>query len=76
MIQRCRENDEGMTENSVKQVASTAASAASAFVRGWTHALHAVNDNEEPDPPPAMAARLPLSLPFTAVKPRVEAAAA
>ena len=53
-----------MSENTVRQLASFA----SAFVQTWTHELRAMNDNEEPDPPPAMAARIPRKPPFTSVE--------
>ena len=64
-----------MTENTVRQLASAAASVRG-LVRNWAHELHAMNDNEEPDPPPAMAARIRPPPLFTAVEPRaVELAA-
>jgi hypothetical protein len=66
-----------MTDNTVKHLASTAMSTVSGLVQDWTHELHAMNDNEGPDPPPAIAARTPRELPFTAVEARsVEVAAA
>jgi hypothetical protein len=69
-----RSNDAGrttaLTENTVKQLAFTAASVVSGLVQNWTHELHAMNDNEEPDPPPAITARIPWMPPFTSVSPR------
>jgi hypothetical protein len=64
-----------MTENTVKQVAFPAASAVSGLVQNSTHELHAMNDNEEPDLPPAVAARIPWMPPFTTLEPRALAAA-
>ncbi len=58
-----------MTENTVKQLAF-GASAVSGLVQNWTHELHAMNDNEEPDPPPAIAARIPWVPPFTTLEPQ------
>ena len=63
-----------MTENTVKQL--TAASAVSGLVQNWTHELHAMNDNEEPDPPPAIATRIPWMTPVTTREPRALEAAA
>jgi hypothetical protein len=60
-----------MTENTVKQPAFTAASAVSGLVQLWTHELQAANDNEEPEPPPAIAARIPCMPPFIPMEPRV-----
>ena len=60
-----------MTENTVKQLAFNAARAVAGLVQNWTDELHAMNDNEEPDPPPAIAARIPWMPPFIAVEPRV-----
>ncbi len=57
-----------MTENTVKQIAS--ASDVLAILQNWTHELHAMNDNEEPDPPPAAAARIAWIPPFIEVGPR------
>jgi hypothetical protein len=65
-----------MTESTVKQLASTAAPVLP-LVQNWTHELHAMNDNEEPDPPPALAARIPREIPLTVVDGRaLEMAAA
>ena len=60
-----------MTENTVKQLAFAAASAVSPLLQSWTHELHAMNDNEEPDPPPAIAARIPWSPRFTTMEPQI-----
>jgi hypothetical protein len=59
-----------MTENAVKHLAFTGASPMTGFVKNWIDELHAMNDNEEPDPPPAIAARIPWVPPFTTVEPR------
>lgn len=65
-----------MTENTVKQLAFSAAPAVAGLVQNWTDELHAMNDNEEPDPPPAIAARIPWMTPFTTLEPRALEAAA
>ena len=65
-----------MTENTVKQLPFPAAPAVSGLLQNWTHELHAMNDNEEPAPPPAIAARIPWMPPFRAVEPRVLAVSA
>ena len=59
-----------MTENTVRQLASNIAPAVLPFVQNWAGELHAVNDNEEPDGPPAAAARIPWNPPFTVLEPR------
>ena len=61
-----------MTENTVKQISYL--SGVSAILQNRTHELHAMNDNEEPDPPPAAAARIPWNRPFTEVVTRRPAA--
>ena len=65
-----------MTENTVKQLAFEAAPPGSGLVQNWTDELHAMNDNEEPDPPPAVAVRFPWMPPFTTLEPRALEAAA
>jgi hypothetical protein len=65
-----------MTENTVKQLAFTAGSAMSGLLQNWTHELHALNDNEEPDPPPAIGARISWMPSFTTLEPRALEAAA
>ena len=65
-----------MTENTVKQLAFNAAHAVVGLVQNWTDELHAMNDNEEPDPPPAIAARIPWMPPCTTLEPRALEAAA
>ena len=59
-----------MTENAVKHLAFTGASAVTGLVKNWTHELHAMNDNEEPDPPPTIASRKPWTPPLITVEPR------
>jgi hypothetical protein len=64
-----------MTENTVKRLAFNAAPAVSGLMQNWTDELHAMNDNAEPDPPPAIAARIPWMPPFTTPEPRASEAA-
>lgn len=59
-----------MIENTVKQLAFPASPGVSGLLQNWTHELHAMNDNKEPDPPPAIAARIPWIPPFTPLEPR------
>ena len=59
-----------MIENAVKQLASDAPSALSALVQNWTRELRAMNDNDEPDPPPALGAPIPRTAPFIAAEPQ------
>jgi len=65
-----------VTESTVRQLAFTAAYALAGLVQNWTHELHAMNDNEVPDPPPAVAARIPWKPPFSTLEPRALEAAA
>jgi hypothetical protein len=64
-----------MIDNAVKQLACTAPSAVSAVVQNWTQQLHAMNDNDEPDPPPALAAPIPRTRPFVSAELQVRLAA-